>query len=329
MSDINISLQEKMEQSMKKIHSESFDNWVQNFAMNLNDIWHEPSAIQLSQKIESNENHSAIVIGRGPSIKKHKHLELLANSDFDGSIICTDGSLISVLESGITPEKFSKFYVVTIDPYSLVKKFYDNKIVKKHGRKINGIFSTIVHPDGVNCAREAGVKIHWLHTLFDYNEGKKSFNHMAALIVRAKNHPTGLPAIQTGGNVGTSSWFVSWKILKNNTVGLIGINHGWEEGDDITKMIKSHQSQKIIDNVDIINKDHPKYNIYFKKIFNPDFNCECIVDPMYQFYRMALIEFIERSPQWLTTINATEGGSIFGKRIKSMKFEDFLKIYRN
>jgi len=38
-----------------------------------------------------------------------------------------------------------------------------------------------------------------------------------------------------------------------------------------------------------------------------------------------LKEFISRSPDWLKTINATEGGSIFGKRIESVRFDDFLK----
>ena len=108
---------------------------------------------------------------------------------------------------------------------------------------------------------------------------------------------------------------------------MIGINHGCEENEDISKMIKSHQREIINDNAKIIEKDDPKYKNYFKKIHNPDFNCETIVDPLFQFYRMALLEFIGRSPSWLTTINATEGGSIFGKRIKSMKFIDFLKNY--
>jgi hypothetical protein len=44
---------------------------------------------------------------------------------------------------------------------------------------------------------------------------------------------------------------------------------------------------------------------------------------------MALKEFISRSPDWLTTINATEGGSIFGEKIHSMKFKDFLYKYQN
>ena len=53
------------------------------------------------------------------------------------------------------------------------------------------------------------------------------------------------------------------------------------------------------------------------------------MDPIYQFYSNALKEFISRSPKWLTTINATEGGSIFGERIISMKFSEFLEKYQH
>ena len=327
MSYSSTSIQNEMEESMMKIHSESFDDWVQNFAINLENIWEEPSAKALeTDKNHKQKNNSAVVIGRGPSIKKHGHLELLAKSNYNGSIICTDGSLISALKAGITPEKFPKFYTVTIDPYPNMIKYYDDPIITKFGSKINGMFSTITNPKVVNLARNAGIKIHWLHTLFDYDKGKKSFNHISSMMVRAKNHVNGLPAIQTGGNVGTSSWFVAWRILKNDTVALIGINHGWED-EDVSEMIRAHQ-KRLGDNAEIIKKDDPKYNNYFKKIYNPDFKCEAIVDPIFQFYRAGLIEFISRSPSWVTTINATEGGSIFGKKIKSMKFKDFLKNYR-
>ena len=329
MSDNSTSLQHKMEESMRRIHNQTFNDWIQNFAFNLENIWKESSAKELeSNNTIKQKSNSAIVIGRGPSIKKHKHLQLLAESDYRGSIICTDGSLIGALEAGITPEKFPKFYVVTIDPYQIIDKFYENPIITKFGPKINGIFSTISHPNVVELARKAGIRIHWLHTLFDYDEGKKSFNHISAMMVRAKNHVNGLPAIQTGGNAGTSSWFVAWRILKNDTVALIGINHGWED-EGVSEMIKLHQRKTIKDNAEIIKKDNPKYKNYFKKIHNPDFNCEAVVDPIFQFYRMALIEFIGRSPSWLTTINATEGGSIFGKRIESMKFVDFLKNHHD
>ena len=72
---------------MKRIHSQTFDNWVQNFAINLENIWNETSAKELEfDNNQKQKNNSAIVIGRGPSIKKHKHLELLAQSNYNGSI---------------------------------------------------------------------------------------------------------------------------------------------------------------------------------------------------------------------------------------------------
>ena len=70
-----------------------------------------------------------------------------------------------------------------------------------------------------------------MHALFDYHEGKKSFNQTSALMVRVKTHTNGLPAIQTGGNVGTAAWFVAWRILKCEKVCLVGINHSWDLND--------------------------------------------------------------------------------------------------
>ena len=160
--------------------------------------------------------------------------------------------------------------------------------------------------------------------MFDYEEGKKSFNQISALMVRAKNHSDGLPAIQTGGNVGTSSWFIAWRILKCPTVALIGINHGWNEDDPWEKII-SHGSNFV--KTDVVDRKSATFQKLFKKIHNPDFNCNCIVDPLFQFYSSALKEFIVRSPEWLTTINATEGGSIFGDKIIGMPFDSFLGKY--
>ena len=330
MNDFGIttedSTQLQLEESMNKIHHESYDQWINNFTLNLENIWNESSANELisptnQESIEKNDS-SIIVIGRGPSIKKFGHLELLRESNFEGSIICCDGALIDTLKAGVTPDKFPNFYVATIDPISSVKKYYDDPIVDKYGSQIKGAFTTISHPSVVERARQSGMKIHWFHSLFDYNEGKKSFNHISAQMVRAKNHLTGLPAIQTGGNVGTSSWFIGWKILKCSTVALIGLNHGWEE-DDPWDLITRHGLKHLSVKVD---KNNPAFKKLFPKIFNPEIGRYCILDPIFQFYSTAFKEFILRSPSWLTTINATQGGSLFGERIKTMNFNDFLKI---
>ena len=316
----------EIEESMKRIHYDSYDEWIKNFATNLDNIWKESSAgkiITIGDEVSEKEEPTAIVIGRGPSIKKKNHLELLSKSDFKGKIVCCDGALIDALKAGVTPEKFPNFYVVTIDPIAEVKKFYDDDIVNKYGSKIKGIFTVISHPSVVERARKAGIKIHWMHSLFDYNEGRKSFNYISALLVRTKNHTNGLPAIQTGGNVGTSSWFVSWKILKCSKVILIGINHGWEE-DDSRETIIRHGLKHL--SINIEESDH-NFKKLFPKIFNPDIQKYCILDPIFQFYSTAFKEFISRAPSWVSTINATEGGSIFGERIKSSKLKDILKTY--
>ena len=303
----NDNTQQIMEKIVYKFfHKNDFDEWISNFALNLNDIWAEPSASDLDPTKNNTYNHvnnSAIVIGKGPSLKKNDHLKMLRESNYTGVIICTDGALINILNSGITPDLFPKFYVVTIEPYDVQAKLYDSEIVKKFGPKIKGIFSTLTHPKAVSQARQAGIKIHWLHTLFDFNEGKKSINSITALMVRAKKN-RGLPAIQTGGNVGTSCWFVGWKILKCSTITLIGMNHGWEEDDSI-ETITSHGNMFEPPKID---RQSETFKKLFPKIHNPEFNSMCILDPIFQYYSTALKEFIDRAPPEITTINATEGG---------------------
>ena len=316
-------LEMKIEDIMKKRHYEKlYDSWVMNFALNLQDIWDEKSAKDLGCKEDFlQRKESAIVIGKGPSLKEKNHLEKLSKSGFRGKIVCCDGSLITTLKAGITPERFSRFYVVSIEGRSDLKKYYDDPIVRRYGSKIKGIFSTVVDPEAIRFARNSGIQIHWFHALFDYEEGRKSFNQISALMVRAKNHPRGLPGVQTGGNVGTTAWFVSWQILKCSTVVLIGINHGWNENDPV-EVITSHGYEYPVPKID---ESDPKFHKLFPKIYNSEFDCYCILDPIFQYYSKGFKEFIERSPSWVNTINATEGGTIFGKRIKCERFSEFLK----
>jgi len=328
---VNLFKKTKKDQSIlenafeKNHYKKNYENWVSYFALNLENITKEHSARKLDPTYKKGNkflDNSAIVIGAGPSVKKNKHLELLASSDYKGSIICTDRMLEPILKAGITPDKFPKFYVATIDPAELLKKFYEDPIITKYGNKINGIFSTVVHPNIVGNARKAGIKIHWIHSLFDYNEGKKSFNQISALMVRAKNHKDGLPAIQTGGNVGTASWFIAWKILKCNVVGLIGMNHGWDDDDDWDEILAHSNAPSNI------NRDSDEFKKLYPRIYNPDYDCYGIQDPTYQYYCNATKEFIKRSPENIKTINATEGGSLFGEKILSTTLKKFLKEYQ-
>ena len=306
---------------MIKIQYEDFDSWIKNFSLNLNNIWNDSSSKDLSKYL-SNQNNIAIVIGKGPSIDENKHLELLSKSNFSGSIVCCDGKLIDTLKSGVTPDKFPNFYVVNIDPGSHTTKLFDHPIVSEFGPKIKGIFTTISNPNTVEQARKSGIKIYWMHSLFDFDDGIKSFNYISSRMVRSKNHSNGLPAIQTGGNVGTSCWFVSWKILKCTKVVLVGMNHGWNEDTPIDVITKHG-----VDFALSYDKDSTSFERLFPKIYNPELKKYCILDPIFQYYREALLEFISRSPPEIETINATEGGSLFSPRLKCMTFKNFLKEF--
>lgn len=324
---LNMNLEDKnidpIENSMIKIQYRDFDQWIKNFSLNLENIWNENSSKILSENLHNcNDNDVAIVIGRGPSIDENKHLNLLAESNFNGSIVCCDGKLVDTLKSGVTPEKFKNFYVVNIDPGIHTAKLFEDQIISKFGTKINGIFSTISHPETVKMARKAGIKIHWVHSLIDIDEGKKSFNYISSIMVRSKKHNFGLPAIQTGGNVGTSAWFISWKILKCKKIILIGMNHGWNENTPMETILK-HGEEFATE----YDQQSPSFQRLFPKIYNPELKKFCILDPIFQYYREGLLEFISRASVEIQTINCTEGGSLFGKNLKCIPFLDFLKTY--
>ena len=58
-------------------------------------------------------------------------------------------------------------------------------------------------------------------------------------------------------------------------------------------------------------------------------NCDVLLDPVFDYYREALLDLVKRTPSWTKTINATEGGSLFGEGIENMKLSDFLFKYNN
>ena len=313
----NESTKEKIERIFQKTTLERYyDEWIQNFSSNLGYIKNDYSARELIPKTIT-PSSSALIIGRGPSIQKHNHLEILAKSNYNGTIICADGSLINVLKSGVTPDKFKKFFVITIDAQERQKKSYDDPIVKKYGNQIKCILSSTVSPHTYNIVKESGMETYWLHTLVDYDKGKTSFNYISSIMTKTEKNPKGLPAIQTGGNVGTSAWIVAWSILKHSHVGLIGIDHGY------------YSNERSSDDHFLPNTSNN--NIEFKKayptIHNSIFNVTCTQDPIFQYYSNALKEFIVKASKYVTTINATEGGAIFGDGIQCTTLNYFIDNY--
>jgi hypothetical protein len=140
---------------------------------------------------------------------------------------------------------------------------------------------------------------------------------------KSDKNPNGFPGLQTGGNVGSFSWIFSWAVLGCSPISLIGLNMGVDAKTPLEQT--QHYSQVL----NHYNGDETKVHQKYRKIFNPDINTESILDPVFDFYREALLDLVIRAPEWVNTINSTEGGSLFGERIQNLKFSEFLNVNRN
>ena len=306
------------------------DLWMYNFARNVSYILDGDSAKSLSvfkNKQKTLKNHkpdcSAVVIGGGPSVYEKNHLEILADSDYQGTIVCTDRMLVPCLKNGITPKKFPHFFVLTMDPYQITLKFYEDKIIKKHSKGISVIMSTCTMHETVEICKKSGLNIFWYHPLIDDFRESKSINKIMNMMSKSDKNPNGFPGMQTGGNVGCFSWIFSWAILGCSPIGLIGLNMG--VGGE-TPIEKTQHYDQVLNH---FNNDKSKVSKLYRKVFNEDLGTESLLDPVFNFYREAFLDLIMRTPKWIDTVNATEGGSLFGKRIKNMKFADFLNTNKD
>lgn len=303
------------------------DLWLYNFARNIPDLLNGKSIKGLSVFNESNQlsknqklKNSAIVIGAGPSLYEKNHLQLLADSNYNGSILITDRMLIPCLKRGITPDKFSKFYVLTIDPYMSTVNFYEDEIIKKYSNRIKCILSSCTSHDTVEMCKKMGFQIFWFHPLIDDYRKIESINKIMNLMTKSEVNPKGFPGLQTGGNIGTFCWVFSWAILGSSPTCLIGLNLGYFGDTKIEDTQHYEELLRVCDSVDDVKKR-------YKKIQNTSLDCEVLVDPVFDYYREALLDLVKRTPSWVKTINATEGGSLFGERIENRTFSSFLKKF--
>ena len=70
-------LQISIEESMEKLHYRSFDDWVTNFALNLENIWNEPSAAKLTPILTNNQGQNSFynILNSLKNYKKEQNYE--------------------------------------------------------------------------------------------------------------------------------------------------------------------------------------------------------------------------------------------------------------
>ena len=294
--------------------------WCENFGLNLPYI-RGGKAINDLEGV--GKGKAAIVIGAGPSLKKNKHLEMLAENDFDGYIFVCDGILREALKAGVTPEKFPEYYCGTVDGNrELIWRHYDDPLVDKYGKGIKGLFTSMAAPNARERAEKAGIEIYWYNPWFDDWRKNESFTRLSGMMTKTEDKPKGIGCIRSGGNVGNSLWSVAFSVFNSGKICLIGMDTGYLDGTPIEETPYYRTIlQSAGGDVNVAAK-------YFRRIYNPYFKCYCLVDFVFDSYRKVWLELASKVPKEYITLNCSEGGSLFSDYIKCMRFADFLNHYK-
>ncbi|MBW2671906.1 MAG: DUF115 domain-containing protein [Deltaproteobacteria bacterium] len=285
--------------------------WMENFIMNL------PEIVDLETYPRDKDKHSigrlpkhkgrpALIVAAGPSVEEKHHLELLAERGFKGVIFACDRMLIPLLKNGVVPN-----YVVSVDGNrEKIVRWFDDPIVDRYAKRVTGLFVSTAAPNAVRRFKQAGGRIYWFHGMLD------PFYELDS-VTSFMNYMTGSTAVSCGGNVGTSCWTLAY-YLKCSPIIFIGLDLGYTKETPIEEtayyeLLKSSGA--------------PLENIqqFYEEGVNPEFGCEYYTDAVFKNYRDSLLEMVEAAG--VETINATEGGCVFGPGIRCMRFEEVLERY--
>ena len=218
-----------------------------------------------------------IIIGAGPSVFEKNHLELLAKSNYNGTLLITDKMLKPCLDAGITPQRFSRFFVFTIEDLEIIANFF---IETPHSNKIKVI-----------CSKRTKKSVIDKILSNNYNISIDDWDYL-----------------QVTPNVGLMAFCFAWRKLAINEISLIGMNQGMK-------------------NMSIpMPENSEAFDLFYKKVFNPDLDEMSYLNPTMQLWREAFYDFMYLMPKDTEVINCTEGGSLFGNGIKNMRFEDWLHL---
>ncbi len=317
-----VTLEESLSERFHRATREKLSAlWLANFARNLSLIL-APDARALGDLVQDLQVPSrrpagpALVIGGGPSLRAHRHLERLAESCPAGLVlVATDRILIPLLRLGVIPD-----LVVSIDgDHEVIARFVDDPIVEQHGPKLRVAMASMGAPPVAERLARAGATLYWFHPLFDDPRRQGSLTALQRGMTRSARWPEGLPAVSCGGHAGATAWVLAHALLGRSPVGLIGLDLGYPADYPLERT----QCYPVIR--ELTGGDPEAVRAYFTEIYNPDLGQPALLDVMFAEFRRHFLEMAGRVPSWVRTSNCTEGGSLFGPGITTLPLARFLE----
>mgnify|MGYP001618136739 FL=1 len=316
-------LNDSSEEMIQKSTRENLlKTWCENFGENLSSIKQGDTIAALVPEEAKKDPFCvlgpALVVGRGPSIFRNKHLELLAEKGFKGTVIATDGALLECLRRGVVPQ-----YVVSVDGNrEKIVQWYDDPLVDRHGSRITAILCCMVAHNVVERIEKAGMPYCWFNPQFDDWRKNDSFTRIQMLMTATERHPNGCPNVGCGGNAGTTAWVFAWALLRRSPVGLIGIDMGYYADTPLEETAYYRQLMAGT------KGDAGLVSQAYSKMFNPYFNVEVMTDPVFRQYRASWLRLLKDIPPMIRTVNCSEGGCFFtddrSVPLEYMKLSEFL-----
>jgi len=281
---------------------------------------------------------SAIVISAGPSLHRNNMLQRIKDLEFEGTIIAVDGTYARCIKAGIIPD-----YVLTLDPHPtrMVRWFGDpnleknlegdsyfsrqdldvslrdnsnkeNKktiaLINKYGKGKKLVICSSAPKNIVDRARDIGFESYWWAPLVDNPEESDS-------LTRKMIHETKLPAMNTGGTVGTAAWVFALTVLKIPKIAVVGMDLGYYADD--TSYLQTQCYNSLVREVGEDNV----YD-YYPEFVYPITGERFFIDPTYYWYRSNMLDLISSSKSVI--YNCTGGGTLVGQGIECLEIEDFL-----
>lgn len=285
--------------------------WMDNWAANLQLARNGDSLDKLFQRPPAEK---VLVVGRGPSIRKHGHLELLARHPFPGQVIASDGGLPLLLGHGVLP-----YLSMTVDGSAVIAKWFDDPTSLKLGSKIGGaILPLTAHPKTVAACRRAGIHVYWYIPELD-QDPVKGATEILQLQTYSKRNPTGVSRSNGCGNCGLAAINIAMTILRAKEVVLIGMDGGYPPD---TPLEECHYHEGMMRSCGYNAQQVAQlYRMYQHPLLG-----FTVVDPVFEVYKRTY-ETITRAARSakVRVVNATEGGCLFGEGTEVMRFQDYLR----
>jgi hypothetical protein len=303
-----------------------------------NSLWNKPFIEKSIKDIvlpEQKKAQSAIIISAGPSLYKNNILARI--KDYQGTIVAIDGSYVRCLKAGLVPD-----YVVTLDPHPtrIVRWFGDPEfeqnlkgddyfsrqdldiafrnnsnqenrrnieLIDQHGKGQKLVICSSAPKNVVERISSVGFDAYWWAPLVDNPQHPES-------LTRAIVKQTKLPAMNTGGTVGTAAWLFALTVLKIPRIAVVGMDLGYYQADTPYQLTQTYGPLR-----DKVGEENLKD--YFPEFTYPGTDEVFYTDPTYYWYRRNILDLLTASKA--TLYNCTGGGTLFGGGVICLDIDEF------